>query len=186
MKASSRLTQLINSFESFRDVAYWDGTYVDEARAQKRWSIGWGTTVYPDGNLVKEHDTCTRAQADTWRDADIVSTAEAVHGYLYLVAPDWDADPVTNQDKFDACVDFAYNAGDDAFRQSTLRRLVDDGDPAAADEFLKWTMAGGVRVNGLLRRRLAERALFLSDFKPDGSLKTAKEDFPDAKWYPAT
>jgi lysozyme len=32
----------------------------------------------------------------------------------------------------------------------------------AADEFLKWTKAGGKVLNGLVRRREAERALFLS------------------------
>jgi GH24 family phage-related lysozyme (muramidase) len=33
---------------------------------------------------------------------------------------------------------------------------------AAADEFLKWRKANGVVLNGLVRRREAERALFLS------------------------
>jgi lysozyme len=32
----------------------------------------------------------------------------------------------------------------------------------AADEFLKWNKAGGKVLNGLVRRREAERALFLS------------------------
>ena len=32
----------------------------------------------------------------------------------------------------------------------------------AADEFLRWNKAGGKVLNGLTRRREAERALFLS------------------------
>lgn len=37
------------------------------------------------------------------------------------------------------------------------------GDYAgAADEFLRWNKAGGKVLNGLTRRREAERALFLS------------------------
>ncbi len=185
MKASRRLTQLLDAFEQLRTTAYWDGTYLDQARTQKRWSIGWGTTRYPDtGSLVKEHDTCTAEQANEWRDLDIDRHAEDVNDLMYLVIAEWNANPIVNQDKFDSLVDFAYNVGDGNFRESGLRRLANEGSPEAANEFIKWTLENGKHSNGLLRRRLAERALFLSDFKPDGSLKTEKSDFPDAQWYP--
>ena len=46
---------------------------------------------------------------------------------------------------------------------STLLRKLNAGDYAgAADEFLRWNKAGGKVLNGLTRRREAERALFLS------------------------
>ncbi|EBY2991617.1 lysozyme, partial [Salmonella enterica subsp. enterica serovar Typhimurium] len=46
---------------------------------------------------------------------------------------------------------------------STLLRKLNSGDYAgAADEFLRWNKAGGKVLNGLTRRREAERALFLS------------------------
>jgi len=34
---------------------------------------------------------------------------------------------------------------------------------AAANEFLRWHFAGGVSMDGLLRRREAERLLFLKE-----------------------
>ncbi len=85
---------------------------------------------------------------------------------------------------FDAVADFVYNLGIGQFNGSTLKRLLNGGlVKQAADEFLKWTVMAGEHENGLLRRRLAERALFLGDFKSDGSLKLTKEDFPDANWF---
>ncbi|WP_049012749.1 lysozyme, partial [Citrobacter freundii] len=50
-----------------------------------------------------------------------------------------------------------------ALSTSTLLRKLNDGDvKGAADEFLRWNKAGGKVLNGLTRRREAERALFLS------------------------
>lgn len=41
MTPSENLTKLINAFETCKLSAYWDGTYTDEARTQKRWTLGW-------------------------------------------------------------------------------------------------------------------------------------------------
>jgi GH24 family phage-related lysozyme (muramidase) len=63
----------------------------------------------------------------------------------------------------DAMVSFAFNVGLGNLQSSTLRMKYNRGDyQGAADEFLKWTKAGGKVLNGLVRRREAERALFLS------------------------
>ncbi|EBG9759466.1 lysozyme, partial [Salmonella enterica] len=67
------------------------------------------------------------------------------------------------QGQFDALVSFAYNLGARTLSTSTLLRKLNAGDYAgAADEFLRWNKAGGKVLNGLTRRREAERALFLS------------------------
>ncbi|HHP2614034.1 TPA: lysozyme, partial [Enterobacter roggenkampii] len=56
-----------------------------------------------------------------------------------------------------------YNLGSRSLSTSTLLRKLNAGDYAgAADEFLRWNKAGGKVLNGLTRRREAERALFLS------------------------
>jgi len=61
-------------------------------------------------------------------------------------------------------VDFAFNCGCRNLDNSTLLKKVNEGDhEGAAAEFLKWDMAGGHVMAGLLRRRQAEAALFLSD-----------------------
>jgi lysozyme len=62
-----------------------------------------------------------------------------------------------------ALCDFTYNCGGGNLQVSTLLRLVNREEfEAAADEFPKWVYARGVRLRGLVRRRAAERDLWLS------------------------
>lgn len=62
-----------------------------------------------------------------------------------------------------ACVSLAYNVGLTAFKNSTVAKCISKGDLLAAGEaFLMWTKAGGKFVQGLLNRRLVEKAVFLS------------------------
>ena len=66
-----------------------------------------------------------------------------------------------NQGQYDALVSFSSNSG--SLCVSTLRKKVLRGDfEGAADEFPRWVFAAGRRLAGLVRRREAERALFLS------------------------
>lgn len=66
---------------------------------------------------------------------------------------------------FDACVSFAFNVGLGAFQRSSLRMKLNRGDNLpAADAFLQWTKASGKVMPGLVRRRNAERVLFLESF----------------------
>ena len=67
------------------------------------------------------------------------------------------------QGNFDGLVSFAFNVGLGTLQRSTLRQKVLRGDiQGAADEFLKYTKAGGKVLKGLVTRRNDERALFLS------------------------
>jgi GH24 family phage-related lysozyme (muramidase) len=71
--------------------------------------------------------------------------------------------PAAVDRQLDALVSFSYNCGLGSLQSSTLRMKFNRGDySGAADEFLKWNKAGGKVLNGLVRRREAERALFLS------------------------
>jgi lysozyme len=68
-----------------------------------------------------------------------------------------------NQGVFDALVSFAFNVGLGNLQRSSLRMKTNRGDfDEAADEFLKWTKAGGRVLPGLVKRRNDERALYLS------------------------
>ena len=63
---------------------------------------------------------------------------------------------------YDALVSFTFNLGGGALQRSTLRsKLNREEYEDAANEFLKWVWAGGRRLKGLIRRRAAERCLFL-------------------------
>jgi len=70
---------------------------------------------------------------------------------------------VGNQGVFDALVSFAFNVGLGNLQRSSLRMKTNRGEfEEAADEFLKWTKAGGRVLPGLVKRRNDERALYLS------------------------
>lgn len=71
------------------------------------------------------------------------------------------------QPQFDALVSLAYNIGEGNFKGSTLVLKLNGGNAyAAAAEFDRWVYAtvGGRKqvLDGLVKRRAAERALFLS------------------------
>lgn len=137
---------LICNFEGKRLTAYDDGVGV--------WTIGFGTTVYPNGIKVMKGDTCTEAQAKTYMAHDLKKFASAVNNAVTV--------PL-NQNQFDALVSLAYNIGTGAFSKSTLVKKLNANDyRSAADQFDVWVNAGGKRMQGLVNRRAKEKALFLS------------------------
>lgn len=71
--------------------------------------------------------------------------------------------PLT-ENQFAALIDFTFNVGAGNLEISTLRRLVNRQEyEAAAEQFSRWVYAAGVKLPGLVRRRAAERSLFLAD-----------------------
>ena len=59
---------------------------------------------------------------------------------------------------------FTYNVGENAFSNSTLLRMLNEGQnkDKVALQFDRWIYAGGKVNNGLKKRRIAEKQLFLS------------------------
>ena len=137
---------LICSFEGKRLTAYDDGVGV--------WTIGFGTTVYPNGIKVMKGDTCTEAQAKTYMAHDLKKFEATVNKAVTVQL---------NQNQFDALVSLAYNIGTNAFSKSTLVKKLNANDiRGAADQFDVWVNAGGKRMQGLVNRRAREKALFIS------------------------
>lgn len=67
-----------------------------------------------------------------------------------------------NQNQFDALVSFTYNLGPESLKKSTLIKLNNQNQMNdAVEEFTKWVKANGKTLPGLVRRRQAERNLFL-------------------------
>jgi lysozyme len=130
-------------FEGKRLKAYQDSVGI--------WTIGYGTTFYPDGQKVKQGDSITEERADFLLKWQVLSKAVVVDSLVKV-----------NQHQFDALVSFAYNVGTGALKKSTLLKkvLVNPNDPSIADEFRKWCRAGGVVLKGLQARREAEQALY--------------------------
>jgi len=69
---------------------------------------------------------------------------------------------ITSQGQLDALVSFSFNLGLGTLQRSTLRQKHNRGDyTGAAEEFLKYTKAGGKVLKGLVTRRNDERGLYL-------------------------
>lgn len=146
MSTSSSGIDLICNFEGKRLFAYDDGVGV--------LTIGFGTTIYPNGIKVKKGDTCTEAQAKAYMAHDLKKFELAVNS---AVTAD------LNQNQFDALVSLAYNIGTNAFKNSTLvKKLNADDFNGAANQFDVWNKAGGKVMQGLVNRRAKEKSLFLS------------------------
>lgn len=113
------------------------------------WTIGWGTTKYPDGRRVQPGDTCTQAQADAWFRVALQRFERDVDAYT--------TDALT-QRQFDALTSLVYNIGPGNYRTSTLLRLVNANpdNPAIRAQFMRWRYQDGVPVRGLWNRRHAE------------------------------
>ena len=68
-----------------------------------------------------------------------------------------------SQGNFDALTSFSFNVGLGTLQRSTLRQKLLRGDKeGAAEELLKYCMAGGKILKGLQNRRIDERAMFLA------------------------
>ena len=135
-------------------IAQFEGCYLQAYLCPANvWTIGIGTTIYPNGVKVKKGDKCTLEQAHEYLAHDMIEFEKTVNDSVKV--------PLS-QNQFDALVSIAYNIGSTAFKNSTLLKKLNAKDYAgAADQFLVWNKGGGKVLKGLVRRRDAERALFL-------------------------
>ncbi len=145
MRTSPAGLELIKGFEGFRERA---------ARLPGGgWIVGYGhTRAARDGLQISPAD----AEA-LLREYDLPPVERAILASVH--AP-------LNQNEFDALVSFAFNLGAGAFMQSETRSKLNSGERlAAAEAMTAWRKArvGGrlMVVDALVRRRAAERALFL-------------------------
>lgn len=140
MKINEKGIKLIMDFEGLALKAYYDIGGV--------LTIGYGHTgkVYPD-------EVITQQEAQALLTADISAKTHVVSTYITSKL---------NDNQFSALVSFAYNLGVFALKRSHLLKYVNEGSfETAANEFLKWANVNGRPVEGLMRRREAERTLFL-------------------------
>lgn len=79
-------------------------------------------------------------------------------------------DAPLNPNQRDAVVSFVFNVGGTKFCRSTMAKaLAARNYTAAANEFPKWVNAGGRPLPGLVKRRAAERRLFLSNHRSEAN-----------------
>lgn len=141
MKISDNGLNLIKQFEGCRLKAYKCPAGV--------WTIGYGHT----GADVKEYTIISQTQADKFLAQDVLIHANNVSKLVRV--------PLT-QNQFDALVSFEYNVGYGNFLKSTLLKKINASDyTGAANEFEKWTYSNKKKLNGLLKRRMKEKELYL-------------------------
>ena len=146
MQTSDKGIALIKEFESCKLTAYQDSVGV--------WTIGYGWTQPVDGKPIRAGMTIKQETAERLLKTGLVSYESDVSRLVKVAL---------TQGQFDALVSFTYNLGARSLSTSTLLRKLNASDySGAADEFLRWNKAGGKVLNGLTRRREAERALFMS------------------------
>lgn len=158
MNVSPKAIEMIKHHEGVRQKPY--------QCPARLWTIGVGHVMYPQQGKLKLEDrnafqtnaedmrTYSMEEVDAILRADLARFEKGVATYCPV--------PLT-QGQFDALVSFSFNVGLGTLQRSTLRQKVIRGDMAgASDELLKYCMAGGKILKGLQKRRMDERALFLS------------------------
>jgi lysozyme len=144
-KVSRAAIELIKRFEGYRRNA--------AQLPDGRWTIGYGHTLTArQGAQVSEDD------AEALLIYDLIAVAHVVNEQTYA--------PLT-QNQFDALCAFAFNIGLDAFRGSSVVKRINEGDLVQAAFGMElWRKADfqGERIviDALVRRRAAEKALFLT------------------------
>lgn len=140
LKVSREGVVLIKSFEGFRPRAVRD--------EDGRWVIGYGHTASArEGLTVGEQD------AELLLQYDLLPVVKALNEEVS--AP-------LNQHQFDALASFAISVGVERFLASDVLQRLNDGHAGeAADALIGWPEA--TPPDARLRRRAAERALFVAD-----------------------
>lgn len=141
--ASEEWKDLVSSFEGLRLEAY-----PDPGSGGVPWTIGYGHTLG-----VKPGDVITEEEAVRFLYMDAKRFERSVNRNVKV--------PLT-QYQFNALTSFAFNVGGANLKSSTLLKKLNREDyNGAANELPKWKYASGKVMNGLIRRRKAERNMFL-------------------------
>ena len=159
MKVSPATIQMIKHHEGVRTKPYRCPALL--------WTVGVGHVIDPTHAAVKYEERKNLPIPAGW---DRVLTMDEVDRILAQDLGRFERGVVRfcpaavgRQGVFDALVSFAFNVGLGNLQRSTLRMKTNRGElEGAADEFLKWTKAGGRVLPGLVKRRNDERALYLS------------------------
>ena len=91
---------------------------------------------------------CTQLQAEQWLHEDCLVAEKAVNKYIKIYN--------FNQNQYDALVSFALNIGSIDTLTSKGTRSID----VIAKKMLEYNKAGGVKLDGLVKRRFDEANLF--------------------------
>lgn len=158
MKVSPDLIKLVKCHEGVRTRPYRCPALL--------WTVGVGHVIDPSHAAVKYEERRTLPIPEGWDrslsmgevDAILAQDLARFERGVARLCPS----AVSHQGRFNALVSFAFNVGLGNLQRSGLRMKHNRGEfEEAADEFMKWTKAGGRVLPGLVKRRQDERALYL-------------------------
>lgn len=161
MTINKAAMDLIKEFEGLELTAY--------VAPEGKWTIGYGTTADAGVGIVPRAGMkITEAQANEYLRLALEKFAAKIRPLIKA--------PI-NENEFGAFMSLAYNIGPTAFAGSSALRHFNAGDKGkAAASILLWNKAtvNGKKVvlDGLVRRRAAEKALFLSPTGMGGNTAT--------------
>lgn len=146
MRTNKKGIEIVKHFEGFRSRPYRCSAGIP--------TIGWGSCYRTDGTRVAMDDPQVSKEEAEELLVFGLRTAEKAVARLVGV-------PLT-ANAFSSLCSFTFNVGSSRLRSSTLRSRLNRKDYYKASlEFPKWRRGGGVILPGLVRRRVAERELFL-------------------------
>ena len=167
MKLSKAGADLMHQYEGCRNKPYLCPAHI--------WTIGYGHVLYQEQirlpvvrvegytGMIRKEYPLKQEDSRVWTKQEIeelfaTDVGNFERGVLRLVPT-----VVGKQGAFDALVSISFNFGLGNLQRSTIRMKANRGDwEGAADAFRVWTKGGGKVLPGLVKRREAERALFLT------------------------
>ena len=168
MKTSDKGIHVMHLFEGYRDKPYLCPAHL--------WTVGWGEMLHheqiklplvrKDGytGMIRKEFPLAPEHNRVWTKPELEVRFKNLLGSfergVLRNAPNLSG----RQGLFDACVCLSYNIGVGGFQRSTLRQRILRDEPLdqIAEGFMMYTKAGGKELPGLVRRRKAEVALFMS------------------------
>ena len=151
-KASTLYASALN-FIKIKEGGLYLKAYLDSGNVP---TIGWCSTYdFDKQRKVLLGDTITKEQAQKWLEMETSSNANEIKKLVK---------PYLNKNELNSLISFVYNVGINAFRNSTMLKLLNSGadKQTVANEFDRWVYDNGVKVQGLVNRRIAEKKLFLT------------------------
>ena len=149
-RVSRTAIELIKRFEGYRHRA--------AQLPDGRWTIGHGHTL-----TARQGAEVSADDAEALLLYDLIAISQVLTEQVFVTL---------GHNEFDALSSFVFNIGTDNFSRSSVLKRLNEGSPimaAAAMELWRKAEVGGERivVDALVRRRAAEKALFLT---PDNGL----------------
>jgi len=134
--------EIIKRYESFHPLAYYCPAH--------KLTIGYGTTVYPDGTPVKKGDMITEKKAQEYLEDYIEKNIKPIYKRIPYGLTD-------NQER--ALESLIYNIGAGAFLRSKLFVAIKEKN--YAEICRQWDFGFKQNLKGLFKRRTEELYLFM-------------------------